>query len=209
MSAAWRASAALIVVGLVASLAGGQTSPGGAATPEPQDSPSAATPAATPVPTVVTADEFDPPPSDCGGPAPRQIDPAFAPAVGAPPAWAVGFVGPQATLSVTDGGTREDLELMRRTRYGWTRKVLWVLEPGQPVTLRGGSLGDGAPLWFQFDGERPTTAPVLDPRFPEARGGRGNWREFPSYVYIPAAGCYFLEARWAGGSWRLTFAAGR
>ena len=35
--------------------------------------------------------------------------------------------------------------------------------------------------------------------------GRDMWS---AILYIPAAGCYALDASWPGGSWRVTFAAG-
>jgi hypothetical protein len=44
-------------------------------------------------------------------------------------------------------------------------------------------------------------------------GGRPHqfdrvWATFPSGLYVPKAGCYYLDARWRSGQWRMTFGAG-
>jgi hypothetical protein len=147
--------------------------------------------------------KLGPPPSDCNGPTPREIASFVGPAVGESPLWAVGPVGPHATLG-----------LGRRKKWGWGQKVLLLIEPGHEgtVTVRGTSVDDGTPIWFKSSGRYvlgPTTKLVLDPQNPAIPIQHGQWKEWPSTFYIPRAGCYFLEARWSGGSWRLTFAAGK
>jgi len=117
--------------------------------------------------------------------------------------WAVGPVGPHATLG-----------LGRRTKWGWGQKVLLLIEPEHEgiVTVRGASVDDGSPVWFKSSGRYvlgPTTKLVLDPQNPAIPIQHGQWKEWPSTFYIPKAGCYFLEARWNGGNWRLPFAAGK
>lgn len=68
------------------------------------------------------------------------------------------------------------------------------------------NLRTGARLYFNVTGQ-PTPAPVLDPA---AVGTPINqWKDFPSHLFIPTAGCYTLEASWPGGQWRITFAAGQ
>jgi hypothetical protein len=89
-----------------------------------------------------------------------------------------------------------------------------LIEPGHegPVTLRGVSTDDGSPVWFKIAGQYilgPTPELVLDPQNPGIPVQHGQWKEWPSTFYIPRAGCYILEARWDGGSWRLAFAAGK
>ncbi len=87
------------------------------------------------------------------------------------------------------------------------------------VTLRGVNLQNGAPLWFQFAADDPTTTtttPLLDPRHPNHPVSvvGDDWLEWGSYVYLLATGCYAIEAswpsqaNWPSGSWRVTFAAG-
>ena len=151
--------------------------------------------AVSPVASVVGS-----PSASCQPSPPQTIAPYFGPAVGATPLWAIGPLGAQpfpvtGPPEVTGPGTRV--------------KVLWVLEPQQEasVTLRGSNLADGTPLWFELAGAPPATEAVFDPRAPGIPVQHGQWREWPSYLYAPVAGCYVLEARWPGGSWRLMFAA--
>lgn len=55
-----------------------------------------------------------------------------------------------------------------------------------------------------------TTSPVLDPGYPghpiSAFGD--DWAEWGSYVFLPGAGCYSMEAMWPGEHWLVYFAAG-
>ena len=170
-------------------------------TPAPSPSP-------TPTPLVASAANVGPVPQNCSpGPTPKNVDPSqFGPGVGGSPVWAIGFDGPHATVHLN--GWSEDPSLVQ---YGWNYKILWSVGPNytHPVVLRGGLLSGGTPLWFQNGDQTPTTAPMLDPRYPGTLTGSDvGWAEFPSYLLIPKAGCYYLEAQWPGGSWRISFAAG-
>ncbi len=128
------------------------------------------------------------------------------------PVWG-SFGGPSATLAF---GSQASAPGVFAAPYGWGHKMLWVLDPrfkGR-VTLRGGLLSGRTPLWFEVIEKGVPDAPVqvasLEARQQKAySGGPGAWPEFPSGLYIPQAGCYYLEARWPAGSWRMTFAAGR
>lgn len=147
--------------------------------------------------------KLGPPPRDCNGPTPKEVASFVGPAVGESPIWAVGPVGPHATI-----------ELGGRTKWGWRAKVLLMIEPRHEgtVTVRGTSADGGSPIWFKTSGRfvlGPTTELVLDPQNPGIPVQHGQWKEWPSTFYIPKAGCYFLEAQWDGGSWRLPFAAGK
>ena len=119
-------------------------------------------------------------------------------AIGAPPFWVGGFFGDfpgrHATLDVQGALT---------TPHGGLAKVVTQLAPGttQPVTLSGKRLSDGAALWFQFDAGFGPAAPsatesTFDPALSLNDAG---------YILIPSTGCYALTARWATGSWTLTF----
>jgi hypothetical protein len=77
-----------------------------------------------------------------------------------------------------------------------------------PITLTGGNLRGGTLLWFQIDQQNPSTSPTLDPLHAERQPDAG-WLEWGSYLYIPTAGCYYLEAKWPSGSWRINFSAGK
>jgi hypothetical protein len=147
--------------------------------------------------------KLGPPPRDCNGPRPREIASFVGPAVGESPLWAVGPVGPHATLG-----------LGQRKKWGWGQKVLLMIEPEHEgaLTVSGTNADDGRPIWFKTSGRfilGPTTELVLDPQNPGIPVQHGQWKEWPSTFYIPKAGCYLLEARWNGGSRRLPFAAGK
>ncbi len=97
--------------------------------------------------------------------------------------------------------------------HGWVWKVVWEVGPNyrQSVMLRGGNVYTGVPLWFNFDlNGADTLNPILDPSHPGHPVSQvgDNWSEWGSYIYIPAAGCYYLEATWPQGHWRIVFAAG-
>jgi len=140
------------------------------------------------------------PPTNCGATTPTDVS-TFGRGIGGLTAWAVGFDGPQATLHVANGP---------RTAYGWRAKVLMVVDASQvaPITITGRS-DSGAALWFEIGGAvsaPPTTAPRLGGSTVPAVHG---WKQFPSYVYVPSAGCYTLRTSWPGAGWTVRFAAGR
>ncbi len=143
-------------------------------------------------------------PQNCPpGPRPQNIFADIIPVIGSFPVWAAGFVGPHAILHIGNGKSTQNNVY---TQHGWYRKILWRVSRNSPspVTLHGSSLRDGTPLWFQIGDQDPTLSPVLDP----GTAGEQPWTSFPSYIFIPQAGCYYLEAHWSSGSWRITFAAG-
>jgi hypothetical protein len=148
-----------------------------------------------------------PVPTTCPtNPAPTTINPFFGRAIGMRPVWVIGF-SPGLTLRMGPS------QSIAHGPHGWYVKVAWVVAPDyrQRVTLRGAPLAGGRPLWFQIGGQLPSTTPVLDPRYPVATAPNqpAGWAAFPSYLFIPHAGCYVVEADWPGGMWRLAFAAGR
>lgn len=169
------------------------------------------TTAARPTETVaVTPTLLMPPPlgqvpQNCPpGPTPQSIFSDVGPAVGRTPLWAIGFDGPHAVIKIPPYFTY--------TPYGWTWKLIWRMQASYtyPIMLSGTNLHDGSLLWFQIDEQVPSTSPILDP-LPAERHvpNAGSWIDWRSYLYIPVAGCYALEAKWPGGHWRITFAAGR
>jgi len=88
--------------------------------------------------------------------------------------------------------------------------------PNPVVTDLGGwgSWVNGG-AWLTIKGQRVdflyrNTDFVLDPQHPDHPGSAVgvDYAEWGSYIYIPTAGCYALEATWSGGHWRILFAAG-
>lgn len=148
-------------------------------------------------------------PANCRGPAPRLV--AFADygnLAGSSPVWA----GMYATFD--RAGQRYRIEPgAPRTTYGWRVKVLWVLGPNldAPARIEGRNLANGANLEFEIapDERAPHPYAVLDPATPGVPPTSHGYKEFPSYLYVPQAGCYELEAHWAGGRWRLVLGLGR
>ncbi len=152
-------------------------------------------------PPTLTPPPLGPVPQNCPlGPTPQQVFSDLGPVFGHAPLWVSGIDGPHATVRFPryDG----------YTQYGWAVKMLWRAPARymHPITVRGGNLRTGTPLWFQMGEQDPSMAPVLRPQ--ERSSITGDWVDWPSYVYIPMAGCYYLEAAWPEGQWRLTFAAG-
>jgi|GEM_PF-2057661 len=153
--------------------------------------------AAKSVPLPVVADVLSSPPQDCpSGPIPKQVADYFGLVSGGSPLW--GSI--DKTMSFSS----------MKTQYGYLQKVLWVMEPANstPVFLKGGSLADGTPLWFKLGSNPPTSLAILLPESPGIPVQHGNWKEWPSYLYIPKSGYYFLQGDWNGGSWKINFAGG-
>jgi hypothetical protein len=136
---------------------------------------------------------------------------AYGGYIGGDPVWVGGFSGPRATLHFKGISPPYDPD------YGWGRKVLFALKRGfgGTVTLSGGDLNGPARLWFDAVeigapyGEvhrLPLAAKLQDAR-PGGAGPR-QWPTFPGGIVVPRAGCYYLQATWPGGTWRITFAAG-
>src|SRR5260370_35011021 len=95
--------------------------------------------------------------------------------------------------------------------HGWEHKFLYVVGPAYTgiVTFHGANVRDGTPLWLVTDETGgDTTSLVLNPQDPNIVNRPGEWVEFPGGLDIPRAGCYYLAADWAGGSWRITFPVG-
>jgi hypothetical protein len=145
-----------------------------------------------------------PPPTSCGPSAVAHDLGPWRSAVGDRPVWAAA----PAPIVEIPRYVVPDL-------HGYAAKTVWVVEPGyrELVHLRGKSHGSGQPLWFQLNGQAPTTAPTLDPSLPAVlvknpAVGEPNYPAFPSYIFFPRSDCYEIEARSSGGSWQLTFSVG-
>jgi len=181
------------------------------ATPSVSLSPTAPSPSPTSTPTLlptIAASPLGTVPQNCSpGPTPRSIFGGLGPVVGKAPVWAAGFAGPHAMIPIP---TSNDTH----TQHGWIWKILWDVGPLFPhqITIRGKNMHTGTPLEFQFfDPDPVVTSLLLDPNHPNHFSGAAgpDYKEWGSYLYIPTAGCYQLEATWPGGQWSFPFAAGR
>lgn len=170
-----------------------------------------ATATPTPEPTLyggATA-TLGPVPQNCPpGPTPQSIDKHFGAAVGGAAVWGVGFDGPHATLE-----WHPAYVVPTHQPDGWDHKLIWIVQQSVKglVTIHGANLSDGTPLAPVADDEDSAstlTMLVLNPQDPKINNRADQWDELPGSLDIPKAGCYYLEASWPGGSWRITFAAG-
>ena len=147
-------------------------------------------------------------PADCmPGPALHPIFSRLGPGIGQSPLWVFGFGGSHPVLQIE---TSYDTYV---APYGWTWKLIWEVGPhfSSKITLRGKNVHTGVPIWFQLLNDPAVTSAVLDPQHPNhpAPAGGEGYAEWGSYIFVPVAGCYQIEASWPGGQWSFPFAAGR
>ena len=168
------------------------------------------TPTPSPAATATVGRIVEPPPTSCqAGPNPQTVSPDFGPGLGQAPVWGVAFSsGAHGAILLLQGQAEIG-------EHGYYQKVLWVIQPhyGHTAHLSGSDSDGASPLWFQIGDQAPSTSPVLDPTRTQAYPvNPANPDEvfayFPSYLFIPHAGCYVLQASWPDGHWRIPFAAG-
>lgn len=153
----------------------------------------------SPTPAVMpsVAERLQAAPSRCPGPIPepRVVSRAYGALVGEELAYA-GFY---ARYMAPDGFHAPDAP---RTRFGYRIKALWVMPSGQRdrVTVSGQS-DSGATLWFEVEDGTPSARLMLDPATTDASFDHPRWKEFHTYLYFPAAGCYLLEVAGDGAGW--------
>ncbi|HEX8727545.1 MAG TPA: hypothetical protein VF739_02925 [Ktedonobacterales bacterium] len=133
--------------------------------------------------------------------------------LGGTPVWVSGFQASMKGQATTNVGHSP------YTRYGWKARIGFSVEPGATglINVHGERLSDGSPLWISVSDARetnfgqraPSVRVVLNPQEPGLPDYEDTgWAAWGGVLYIPAAGCYALDASWPGGSWRVTFAAG-
>jgi hypothetical protein len=183
--------AAFCAAAVLSSCTGGKPRAG-----TPEGSPPQADSTSSTSPSAKVARSLGPPPRGCGAPRlPRsEVSPNYAPLLGRAPVW----FGPYLSVDARRSAFRV-LADAPRTEHGWRVKFLWVIGPRQeaPVTLRGRDLSGEHQLPLELEGAEVAASATLDPERPGA---------LPE---DPAGGCYFLEASWPGGSWKIAFAVGR
>jgi len=122
--------------------------------------------------------------------------------------WVTGFTGPHAELT--------HLTRANQPQLGWYARILLVLETGYKgsVGLVGENMQDGSSLWFGDSSTQYSPRKTIvtlhpdDPAIADRLGADEQWAARPVYLYIPAAGCYYLLAVWGEEHWAVTFAAG-
>lgn len=177
-----------------------------------------ATEAPSPIPFGGTFAQLGPLPKTCPAGAISRLNPIssqFGLAAGAGPAWAIGISSHnQDSLALVWIGD----DTSDHTQYGWGHKLLWVVATHVQgaVTIHGVNLQTGAPVSPDAEYAEPSSTPtalILNPNDPAIVSQNGNrddqWTQFPGGLTIPGAACYGLSVTWPGGSWHLTFAAGR
>lgn len=174
--------------------------------------PALASPANSPTPTFVSPAPLGLAPLDCQQSMVvlKRID-SPASLIGMPPAWVGGFTGSSSYPLLLFGDNHTMYTWIQYTQHGWEHKFLYTVGPAftQKVTFHGANLRIGTPLWLSADNvPEETTTLVLDPQDPTIVNRPGDWVEFPGGLDIPTAGCYYLQANWNGGSWKVIFAAG-
>ncbi len=183
----------------------------GARRPPERASPSQspAVPTSTPEPEALprVAAKLGPPPTDCTGPPPdpRPVVRLYGALDGARPIWAGIYARYRHAHQAFYAADAP------RTKHGYRIKVLWVMHPRQksPVEVEGRALATGRPLYFDVGNTgEPVRSARLNPKEP-GTVPEHDWKEYPSYLFFARAGCYELEAKWPGGSWRRVFGFGR
>lgn len=134
--------------------------------------------------------------------------PSLPDGVGGVPLWVTGFTGPLAILN--------HLVRAQPPELGWYQQIQLVgaTNFSGAIQLQGGIADNIYPLWFGFDPHE--RHPIVNYQFNPGDSSISNhttddqqWNIRPINLYIPQAGCYFLQATWDGGSWIVYFAAGR
>lgn len=133
--------------------------------------------------------------------------------VGNFPVLVKGFDGPVATVHLGDVAV---LTPDFPSVFGWVVPLEVNINPNYTgfVTLTGSNQFDDSPLLFGFPGRsnQETTITLGSQRYsapldPTVTIGTGK-SHWEILMYVPAAGCYYLNAAWAGGRWAIHFAAG-
>ena len=128
-------------------------------------------------------------------------------AAGSSPLLVIGFGGPDAIIT--------NFKHAQPPEIGWYKRIILLTETNYAgtITLRGGEMRDGTPIWFGMrpNNQGPITTFSLKPLntgISNHTGSDEEWGLTTASMYIPRAGCYFLIAAWSEGSWIVFFSAG-
>ncbi|HEX6479612.1 MAG TPA: hypothetical protein VF043_12265 [Ktedonobacteraceae bacterium] len=154
-------------------------------------------------------DNLGPAPQNCPQNTTQGFDsPPFPAAAGGTPLLITGFNGSGTTLN--------HLKRAKHPELGWYQQITLQLASNYPnvVVLQGADMNLNAPLLFDtIPSDLGLTALLMldpgDSSLSNHTAGDQQWISFTTNVYVPAAGCYYLSANWADGSWMIYFAAGK
>ena len=159
---------------------------------------------------IIPSTTLDPAPQNCPVISQtRGFDYRGAPlTAGSSPVLVIGFGGPDAVLM--------HLKQAQPPEIGWYKRIVLLTETNYAgtVTLQGGELRDGTPIWFGMrdHNQGPITSFTVLPLNSSASNHFGSdqqWGLSTASLYVPRAGCYFLTATWPEGGWIVFFSAGR
>ncbi|HEU5382038.1 MAG TPA: hypothetical protein VFV38_42000 [Ktedonobacteraceae bacterium] len=139
----------------------------------------------------------------------QNFDPPLAMSgLGGSPLWVTGFTGSPATLV--------HLAPAPVPFPGWYQTMTFFIKAGTeaPILLQGGSQAGNESLAFS---DPESTDPISAVFTIDLNNlgtssyyvSQGEWEVTAINLYLPRAGCYSLQANWAGGTWTVYFAAGR
>jgi len=146
-------------------------------------------------------------PSDCvPGPTLHPIFSGLGPGIGKAPLFVFGFGGPHPVLRIDPSHDPY------QAPYGWIWKIIWEVGPhfASTITVQGNNVRTKAPIRFQLLDEPVVSSALLDPQHPDhpVPAAGDGYAEWGSYLFVPAAGCYQIEATWPRGHWSFLFAVG-
>jgi hypothetical protein len=128
--------------------------------------------------------------------------------VGRSPVWAGFYARPDTAL-----GVYHLVAATKRTATGWRMKVLWVIDAKQTAAIevqvterRTRHLAK-----IELAGRRatPVTRARIDRSDVGVEQGGTAYRQFPSYLFLPHAGCYLVEVHAGNRGWRKIVGFGR
>jgi hypothetical protein len=133
---------------------------------------------------------------------------------GRSPMWVIGFDGGPAVLHFAP--PTPVFDPIFPAGFAWTTSVTVQIQASykRPVSLSGQNLGDGSPIYFDYNadqGNESSSVTLNSPQTPISPGTTpdGSILVWSVNLYFPSAGCYALHANWATGTWAINFAAGR
>lgn len=174
--------------------------------------PSQAPPSPTPRPVLTPVTGLlDPVPADC--------QPVSPPATLTYKQFGGGFIGPVTLHGGGQAWLTRNITALHLNQDGPQpmpeTKVLWATGPNptHTITVQGQDQHTGTPVWFRIDQSSPATTLELVPGESDRDGTTtpdgSTWEIWGTSLIFVKAGCYQLEARWPGGKWVMTIAAGR
>lgn len=134
------------------------------------------------------------------------------PGIGGGPIWITGFVGPSAALD--NLGPVSESGALSHNPGGWYETLAVFIQKGfsGTITLEGWDQGFPLAHALKFSDktfpEFRSTFSISSSNMSEHFVPDGSWKMLALNIAVPRAGCYALQATWAGAWWMRYFAAG-